>query len=246
MDACPAASNDETVGERTDVLLEWLCLHLEEEELPEGFDPRGRNLDVIRPGQNFGASVGGNPDANKAGTMSAAGRGISDGRSSGVASASVQADDSLEGRLLGYGFGHAEVAGTISASTSALAGLVGESGGDVSNKGEKGIAVDWGALVGPLEAIAKNLATSAGGASKRYRGGGGGVDGGSVEDTQTEQEGREATEEEVMSLEAIYDGAVTVTANMPEVLYLRDSCDRDRLDCVDSLSLSPRVRLINW
>ncbi|CAM9202678.1 unnamed protein product, partial [Chrysoparadoxa australica] len=30
----------------TDTLLEWLCLHLAEEALPVGFDPRGRNLDV--------------------------------------------------------------------------------------------------------------------------------------------------------------------------------------------------------
>ncbi|CAN0454145.1 unnamed protein product, partial [Discosporangium mesarthrocarpum] len=38
------------VGARVDTLLEWLCLHLEETELPTGFDPRGRMLDVVRPG----------------------------------------------------------------------------------------------------------------------------------------------------------------------------------------------------
>ncbi|CAN0404510.1 unnamed protein product, partial [Hapterophycus canaliculatus] len=59
VDACPGEEG-ETLGQRADALLEWLCLHLEEEELPKGFDPRGRNLDVIRPGQDFGAATAAN------------------------------------------------------------------------------------------------------------------------------------------------------------------------------------------
>ena len=30
--------------------LQWLCIHLDEDQLPEGFDPRGGTLDVIVPG----------------------------------------------------------------------------------------------------------------------------------------------------------------------------------------------------
>ena len=30
-----------------DECLQWLCIHLEEDELPEGFDPRGQTLDVV-------------------------------------------------------------------------------------------------------------------------------------------------------------------------------------------------------
>lgn len=30
-----------------DECLQWLCIHLDEDQLPEGFDPRGRTLDVI-------------------------------------------------------------------------------------------------------------------------------------------------------------------------------------------------------
>lgn len=29
--------------------LQWLCVHLDENQLPEGFDPRGRTLDVVMP-----------------------------------------------------------------------------------------------------------------------------------------------------------------------------------------------------
>jgi ATP-dependent RNA helicase DHX57 len=29
--------------------LQWLCIHLNEDQLPEGFDPRGRTLDVVMP-----------------------------------------------------------------------------------------------------------------------------------------------------------------------------------------------------
>jgi ATP-dependent RNA helicase DHX57 len=32
--------------------LDWLCLHLDEERLPEGFDPRGLQMEVIRPNNN--------------------------------------------------------------------------------------------------------------------------------------------------------------------------------------------------
>ena len=45
-----------------DECLQWLCIHLDEDQLPEGFDPRGRTLDVIvnqdsnKPGRQEGAS----------------------------------------------------------------------------------------------------------------------------------------------------------------------------------------------
>ena len=29
--------------------LQWLCVHLDEDQLPEGFDPRGQTLEVVRP-----------------------------------------------------------------------------------------------------------------------------------------------------------------------------------------------------
>lgn len=34
-----------------DECLQWLCIHLDEDQLPEGFDPRGRTLDVIVAGE---------------------------------------------------------------------------------------------------------------------------------------------------------------------------------------------------
>ena len=36
--------------------LQWLLVHLNEDQLPEGFDPRGRTLDVIGPGGNANVS----------------------------------------------------------------------------------------------------------------------------------------------------------------------------------------------
>ncbi|KAA0176650.1 hypothetical protein FNF27_01931 [Cafeteria roenbergensis] len=37
-------------------LVDWLCIRLPEEELPKAFDPRGRNLEVVRPGDGAGAA----------------------------------------------------------------------------------------------------------------------------------------------------------------------------------------------
>jgi len=207
MDACPGAEG-ETVGQRTDALLEWLCLHLEEEELPKGFDPRGRNLDVIRPGQDFGASVvkssssggggGGGGGDGGSGAVATGGAGDSSGGGGGVESAT----DTVEGRLLGYGFGHAEVAAAIAgAGAAAGAAAGGGAGGEEGSLNAR--------LLRPLEILAGGLATTAG----RRKGRGGGGD----EEVQTEEEGREAVDEEVMSLEAIYDGAVAVAPDMPEV-----------------------------
>ncbi|CAN0476118.1 unnamed protein product, partial [Discosporangium mesarthrocarpum] len=61
-----------------DTLLEWLCLHLEETELPTGFDPRGRMLDVVRPGQGQGKGQEGGGGAGQAGQMTDEGVGGED------------------------------------------------------------------------------------------------------------------------------------------------------------------------
>jgi hypothetical protein len=45
-----SSSNSAAVTARAAELLEWLCLHVDEGSLPEGFDPRGRMLDVVQPG----------------------------------------------------------------------------------------------------------------------------------------------------------------------------------------------------
>ncbi|CBN75205.1 conserved unknown protein [Ectocarpus siliculosus] len=150
VDACPGEEG-ETLGQRADALLEWLCLHLEEAELPKGFDPRGRNLDVIRPGQDFGVAAA-------------------------IAGASTDEE---------------------------------ENGSDSLDAG----------LLRPLKILAGGLVP----ASARKQGGGGGGGGGAAgldAELMTEEEGREAVDEEVMSLEAIYDGAVAVAPNMPEGAYL--------------------------
>jgi trimeric autotransporter adhesin len=44
------ADSGAAVRTRAAELLEWLCLHVDEGALPEGFDPRGRMLDVVQPG----------------------------------------------------------------------------------------------------------------------------------------------------------------------------------------------------
>lgn len=176
----------ESAREQTDILLEWLCLHLEEEHLPKGFDPRGRNLDVIRPGRIFSSPS--HMDGNN-GTGLSSSR-IGEGKS-GV---------SMERRLLQYGFDRAEV-------MRAIAGACKEGSG-VGGEGGRGDSLD-ARMLGPLEVLASGLVPSG---DVRRGGGRGGDDG-----FQTEVEGREAVEEEIMSLEAIYDEAVTVAPTMPLV-----------------------------
>ncbi|CAN0117900.1 unnamed protein product, partial [Ectocarpus fasciculatus] len=201
VDACPGAEG-ETLGQRADALLEWLCLHLEEAELPKGFDPRGRNLDVIRPGQDFGASsnsVTGGGGGGGAGPPAAAGEEEAESGGGGE----MAAADSVEGKLLRYGFGHAEVA-------AALAGTSTEAE-ENSNNGNLDAR-----LLRPLKILAGGLVP----ASARKQGGAGAGAAGLDAELMTEEEGREAVDEEVMSLEAIYDGAVAVAPNMPEGAYL--------------------------
>ena len=201
----------ETPRQRSDALLEWLCLHLEEKELPKGFDPRGGNLDVIRPGQDFGATRADAQGAEARGVSATAQRGGGGGwGGEGGGGGGAESVDSVEARLLRYGFGHSEVARAISAT-----GGTGK-GGEV---GEGGDAQDSGTLdaqmLRPLEVIAAGVASAI--ESQRKRGGG--FSGGVVPaEVQTEEEGRESTEEEVMSLEAIYEGAVTIAPDMPEVI----------------------------
>jgi len=41
---------DERMDSVYEECLQWLCIHLDEDQLPEGFDPRGRTLDVVVAG----------------------------------------------------------------------------------------------------------------------------------------------------------------------------------------------------
>lgn len=190
---------NESARERTDVLLEWLCLHLEEEDLPKGFDPRGRNLDVIRPGQNFAAPTpAAHVDGNNDTGLSF--RGIGEGEGKGGVS--------VEGRLLQYGFGRAEVMRAIAEALE---------GSGVDKGGQRGDSLD-ARMLGPLEILSRGLVSSGPSSvvsGDKRRGGRGGGD--AEDGFQTEKEGREKVEEEVMSLEAIYDEAVTVAPRMPLV-----------------------------
>ncbi|CAN0550056.1 unnamed protein product, partial [Ectocarpus sp. 12 AP-2014] len=183
--------------------LEWLCLHLEEAELPKGFDPRGRNLDVIRPGQDFGTSSNsvsgsGGGGGGVAGAVAAA----AEEEAGSGGGGEVAAADSVEGKLLRYGFGHAEVAAAIAGAST-----------EEEDNGKDDLDAR---LLRPLKILAGDLVP----ASARKQGGGGGGAAGLDAELMTEEEGREAVDEEVMSLEAIYDGAVAVAPNMPEGAYL--------------------------
>lgn len=287
MAACPepTPSNEKAtvataIAQRADTLLEWLCLHLQEDELPKGFDPRGRMLDVIRPGQNFDAGGGGGVGGGIAAAPAADGNGIDhrsegeisrlrnsgggsgkrEGNERGVGSregggVEVRAlpllgdcksvtgervsgkDDirggkeglggALESRLLRYGFGHAEVASAIATCatggggrSAAAAAKTEEEGSGVPNmvSEEQDDALD-ARMLRPLGILASGLIAAAPGGDN---GGGEGSNGGGkgrvdVATVQSEEEGQEATEEEVMSLEAIYGDDVKVSANMPKV-----------------------------
>jgi len=50
------ASTDNNV-DCYEICLQWLCIHLNEDELPEGFDPRGRTLDVIATSSQASSTV---------------------------------------------------------------------------------------------------------------------------------------------------------------------------------------------
>lgn len=58
------AGNGGDVDERMDSVyeecLQWLCIHLDEDQLPEGFDPRGRTLDVVVAGAKKKSGSSGN------------------------------------------------------------------------------------------------------------------------------------------------------------------------------------------
>lgn len=239
MVACPGTAGD-TLGQRVDALLEWLCLHLEEDELPKGFDPRGRNLDVIRPGQNFGATAGGAADVEGARTGGSAVLGVDASGGSG----GVEPIESLEGRLLRYGFGHAEVARAVAAAGGEGGG---EGGVNCASDGDNATTLDARALR-PLKTLAGGLAAEAAGSARKLQFGRGGGAGTEDVDVQTEEEGREATDEEVMSLEAIYEGAVSVAPRMPQVNFERVVCgvalDVCVATCVRCFALYSIVTLI--
>lgn len=200
MVACRPMGDESDALKREDTLLEWLCLHLEEDELPKGFDPRGRMLDVIRPGEH----VDGNTAASKDGVE--VGR---DGLS--ASSPSCEEDTGAEGglgplgkRLRSYGFGHAEVREAIAASVSAAGGASQEglSAGDEDE--ESGLEAR---ALAPLAILVRDLT---------HESDQGAVVRGPV---QSLEEGQEAVDEEAMSLEAIYLDDVRISPDMPKVRY---------------------------
>ena len=80
-----AGSGGDDVDERMDSVyeecLQWLCIHLDEEQLPDGFDPRGRTLDVVVAGSK---SKGGNK-SSMATTQASLSQGARGGVSKGIA-----------------------------------------------------------------------------------------------------------------------------------------------------------------
>ena len=51
-----ASNIDDRMDSFYEESLQWLCIHLNEDQLPEGFDPRGRTLDVVVAGNAKGKS----------------------------------------------------------------------------------------------------------------------------------------------------------------------------------------------
>lgn len=183
---------------REDTLLEWLCLHLEEDELPKGFDPRGRMLDVIRPGEHVDAGT-----AASAGGVEVGGDGPS------ASSPSCEEDTGAEGglgplgkRLRCYGFGHADVREAIAASVSAAGGA--SQGGISAGEGDEESGLEARVLA-PLAILVRGLT---------HESDHGAVVRGPV---QSLEEGLEAADEEAMSLEAIYLDDVRISLDMPKV-----------------------------
>ena len=60
LDGTKQSSGDESLWDGIyDECLQWLCINLDEDQLPEGFDPRGRTLDILAPlGEESTDSVG--------------------------------------------------------------------------------------------------------------------------------------------------------------------------------------------
>lgn len=55
---------DEQMDSVYEECLQWLCIHLDEDQLPEGFDPRGRTLDVVVAGAKKKSGSGGNSSSS--------------------------------------------------------------------------------------------------------------------------------------------------------------------------------------
>ena len=64
-----ASVNSGDVDEQMDSVyeecLQWLCIHLDEDQLPEGFDPRGRTLDVVVAGAKKKSGSNGSSSSSK-------------------------------------------------------------------------------------------------------------------------------------------------------------------------------------
>lgn len=237
--ASPAA-----IARRTDTLLEWLCLHLAEHELPEGFDPRGKMLDVIQPGrknaeaaltsstavEGSGGDSGGTGSSSRpatvrtaatAATTTTAAADYADGDIP-AAGGHTSTDDPLVRRLLEYGFGRREVMGALEKTTTMQHTQTAQTQErSVAQQQQQSAAATTAAadeaMLGPLGALAQGLLAEA--TVEAATGSGGTAEatarrGGG---SQTEEEALEATNEEVESLEAIYADAVVVSQNMPKV-----------------------------
>ncbi len=48
---------DQSMDSVYEECLQWLCVHLNEDQLPEGFDPRGRTLDVVMPSKKSSNNI---------------------------------------------------------------------------------------------------------------------------------------------------------------------------------------------
>lgn len=210
------------IARRADTLLEWLCLHLAEHELPEGFDPRGKMLDVIQPGKNFSETAVTSSAAVESPTMPAAATVPTTTTAAAAAAANGSSiSDPLQRRLLEYGFRRTEVASALEkTATIQQTQIVQTQERSVSQQqSQVGTATTADpAMLGPLGVLAQGLLTEA--TVETSAGGGGAAEASALrrgEVSQTEEEALEATNEEVESLQAIYADAVVVSQNMPKV-----------------------------
>lgn len=235
----PTFTSSTVVSRRADTLLEWLCLHLAEHELPDGFDPRGKMLDVIRPGKK-------KPEATTTittittTTTTAVERGDDSGSTTqdltteakilGVSSdpgaeaaAAAEYDTvigALELRLLEYGFGYAEMENAVNKGAKRdveeqvpQAAVAAAAEAAASGGKERYSNTPAALMLRPLGVLAAGLAAEVDFAELGVRGGGGGGN-------QTDDEAQEAVDEEVLSLEAIYGDDVVVSPHMPKGSHL--------------------------
>lgn len=254
----PAACTPPTVivDKRVDMLLEWLCLHLAEDELPKGFDPRGRMLDVIRPGQNFTEATTTATTTGRTGPTDIGGLGL-------TSKVETLGEDSV---------GDGSKSRTTKGEKGNVRG-VGDSGEEEEEEEEDAKLGEAGERIGPLERrllqygfgraeVIRAVATQGQAAHAGVPRGNDKEDtddgedaldarllgtlgilaqglnagsrttsgaGGRIQDgvgDQSEAEALEATDEEVTSLEAIYGNDVVVAPTMPKVRGARSEWAR--------------------